>query len=170
MKFGIVGFSFGLRSEKEEPGPSNLALAHEVVMAMRTYDTTIVVTQWEITKGMKRYSETPTRSVELHEDGTYLDSKSVWKLAKSEFDSQGVRQVVIIAQPFLHLPGLRRMIEKDEFEVVNHRLSQRIPFDNSPFNTQPWTRNKIALVIYAIKSIFGVKHGHKGMQNVNKNP
>jgi len=168
---GIVGFSFGLRDE--EPNPSNMALA--VKLQAITDDlgidghVVIVVAQWEITKALDERFGTNfyvDLSVEQHTDGTYLDSDDVWAAAKERFVYEGVTQVIIVAQPFLHLPKLKAMVTKDKdgYEVVDYEIGV-IPFDNSDLNTQPWTRSKTALAIYAAKSLLGMKRGHNGMQN-----
>ena len=166
MRVGIVGFAFGLR--EDEPNPSNIALAvkvEEAVVYVNFQDSMpIVVTQWEITKAIEApFNYVVDHSVELRQDGTYLDSSGVWKEAKAEFVREGVLQVIIIAQPFLHLPSLKKMVKDDGFEVIEFKVGP-IPFDNSDLNTQPWTRSKIALAAYAAKSILGMKHGHDGMQ------
>ena len=163
----MVGFSFGLRTEAEEPNPSNEALAMAVVDACRFinfYDCEpIVVTQWEITKALKQNDV--THSVELRADGTYLDSKGVWDEAKKVFEPLGITRIVIVAQPFLHLPSLKLMVEKDGYEVLDFKVPD-IPFDSSPSNTQPWTRSKLRLLVYAVKVKLGMSHGYKGRQNV----
>jgi len=167
---GIVGFSFGLRDE--EPNPSNMALAVKLQEITDDLEidgrVVIVVTQWEITKALKERFDgfDVDLSVEQHTDGTYLDSDDVWAAAKERFVYEGVTQVIIVAQPFLHLPKLKGMVTKDKdgYEVVDYEIGV-IPFDNSDLNTQPWTRSKTALAIYAAKSLLGMKRGHNGMQN-----
>lgn len=169
FRIGVLGFAFGLRSEVLEPNPSNVALAskvHDAVGYANFNDSLpIVVTQWEITKALKKeYGFEVDHSVELRIDGTYLDSKGVWEEAKNEFALEGVSQVIIIAQPFLHLTSLKKMIMDDGYDVYEYDTGA-IPFDNSDLNTQPWTRTKLALAIYAVRSILGMKHGHDGMQS-----
>jgi hypothetical protein len=168
MRVGIVGFSFGLRSEREEPNPSNQALAEEVDRAasyVNFYDSRpVVVTQWEITKGLAAVELEPDHTVGLLADGTYLGSKDVWEEARGVFEEEGVEQVIIIAQPFLHLPALKKMVRRDEFVVLPFPV-RKIPFDNSLLNTQPWTRSKPALAWYAVRSLLGMQPGHGGMQH-----
>ena len=166
---GIVGFSFGLRDE--EPNPSNMALAVKLQEITDDLEidgrVVVVVTQWEITKALDKRFGTDfyvDLSVEQHTDGTYLDSDDVWAAAKERFVYEGVTQVIIVAQPFLHLPKLKGMVTKDGYEVVDYEIGA-IPFDNTDLNTQPWTRSKTALAIYAGKSLLGMKRGHNGMQN-----
>lgn len=168
-RIGIVGFAFGLRSKMQEPNPSNIALAKEVIdavdFAILRDSLPIVVTQWEITKAIKRKRGYEVdHSVELRADGSYLDSKGVWEEAKAAFAVEGVAQVIIIAQPFLHLPSLKKMVTDDGYEVYSYDMGA-VPFDDSDLNTQPWTRSKFALAIYAVKSLLGMKHGHNGMQD-----
>lgn len=167
-RVGIVGFSFGLRSEAEEPNPSNQALAREVVRTssyVNFYDgSAYVITQWEITKGLADAGIEPDLSVGLHADGTYLGSKDVWEEARADLEDEGIDRVIIVAQPFLHLPALKKMVRRDGFKVLNFPI-RKIPFDDSSLNAQPWTRSKPALAWYAVKSLLGVKPGHGGMQH-----
>lgn len=154
-KVGIIGFACGLR--EEEPNPSNIALAkvvHWIVVDVEEFGSVpIVVTQWEITKALiELLNYEVDLSVELRADGTYLDSKGVWEEAKAEFVREGVTQVIIVAQPFLHLPSLKKMVKDDGFEVIEFKVGP-IPFDNSDLNTQPWTRSKIALTKYSVRKI-----------------
>jgi hypothetical protein len=169
-KVGIIGFALGLRDK--EPNPSNIALAeavHKVVVEAEEFGSVpIVVTQWEITKALNElFDYEVDLSVELRADGTYLDSKGVWEDAKAEFAREGVTQVIIVAQPFLHLPSLKKMVKDDGFELFKYKIGA-IPFDDSELNTQPWTRSKLALAAYAVKTLIpGTKHGHDGMQEVS---
>lgn len=169
FRIGVVGFAFGLRSEALEPNPSNVALADKVHDAAGYVSFNdglpVVVTQWEITKALKqKYGFQVNHSVKLRTDGKYLDSRGVWEEAKQEFAQRGVSRVIIIAQPFLHLPSLKKMIVADGYGVYDYRTGA-IPFDDSKLNTQPWTRTKLALAIYAVKSMLGMKHGHDGRQS-----
>jgi hypothetical protein len=168
-KVGIVAFAFGLRTEAQEPNPSNIALAKAVDDAAYYVENqggmSVIVTQWEITKGLELLDMEVDLSVGLHTDGTYLNSNDVWEAAKAEFISEGVEEVIVIAQPFLHLPKLKAMVRNDGFEVAPYFKVGPIPFDNSPLNTQPWTRTRPALMLYSVKSLLGMKRGHDGMQN-----
>jgi len=171
----IAGFGFGLLANDKEPNISNQALASNIIEVSEYVDLhgseSFIASQWEITKALRILFDTsPDFSVELLEDGTYLDSKTVWaemkKAVALDVEKNGVpiTQVVIVAQPFLHLPTLKQMVHDDGFDIIDYPMG-KVPFDNSPENTQPWTRSKFALFIYAIKSALGMKRGHNGMQN-----
>lgn len=167
-KVGVIGFAFGLRAI--EPNPSNAALAvklYEVVdFVEHSGSVAIAISQWEITKAVEAMFDFEVDlSVGLRADGTYLDSKGVWEVAKPEFVHEGVTQLIIVAQPFLHLPSLKKMVRDDGYEVFEYKIGE-IPFDSSKLNTQPWTRSKLSLATYAAKTLVpGAKHGHDGMQN-----
>lgn len=154
-KMGILGFAEGLRVI--EPNPSNIAIAGGVVQAVDYVESCgsvpIVVTQWEVTIALKElFDFDADMSVELRADGKYRDSRGVWEEAKPEFVREGVTQVIIIAQPYLHLPSLKRMVRADGYEVIEYKFGP-IPFDDSDLNTQPWTRNKVAYTKYAVKKL-----------------
>ena len=103
-EYGIVALVFGLRAAELEPNPSNQALARAVSKAFDevlevTKKRPIVSSQWEITKGLRRdMNIIPDLSVELHADGSYLDTKDVWGETEELFAEQEVNRVVVIAQ------------------------------------------------------------------------
>jgi len=170
MGVGIVCFSFGLRAEPEEPNPSNWALAEAATNAYASYQgkgPIAMVSQWEVNKALVRMRApfAVDRSVELNVDGSYLDSKGVWEEAKAVFEQKSVTEVVIIAQPFLHLTSLKQMVKSDGYGVLNFKIPP-ILFDDSAKNTQPWTRSKLRLLIYAVRLKLGLSHGHDGRQQV----
>lgn len=157
--FGIVAFSFGLR--EEEPSPCNVKLG-EVVRRFNVASETayVIVAQREVSLALQKYGIRPEVTVWPPTDGSYLDSQAVWERARDYFRQINVTEVIIVAQPFLHLPSIKSMIERDGFTVVN-RSSPSIGFDNSDLNTQPWTRSRWAFLEYAVKIELGGKHGKR---------
>jgi len=155
-KVAILGFSFGLSNN--EPNKSNRALVWKFLDAVEyvEFNDSVPFTalQWEMNKGiLDLIGESADCVAELREDGVYLDSKLVWAAFKKAIETEGgIKQVIIIAQPFLHMRSLKSMIRKDDFEIIEFEMGE-IPFYDSLKNTQPWTRSKPALALYAMKSL-----------------
>ncbi|HSH56171.1 MAG TPA: hypothetical protein VK983_05115 [Candidatus Limnocylindrales bacterium] len=160
----IIGFSFALRPEPLEPNPSNIELARAMIMCkhrLRPGTPAVMLAQWEIARALHWYNREefrPALSVGPPTDGSYLDSRGVWEAAKTYCETHGIKVVVPVAQPFLHLPSVKQMIKKDGYTVLDIPIG-KIPFDNSQFNTQPWTKSRFALLKYAIKIKLGRSHG-----------
>lgn len=152
---GIVAFSFALREESEEPNPCNWRLAREVTLATEreSRGPLVVVAQWEIDKALETTNVSPYRTVVRPIPGGYLSSEDVWAQAREVFTSAGVTEVIPVAQPFLQLWKVERMIRKDGFRV-QHRHIGRVGFDKQ--SKQWWTRGALRLLFYAVlQVIFG---------------
>lgn len=153
-RVGIVAFSFALRDE--EPNPCNIRLAEEVRRAAKRFldPDPVIVCQWEVGIALVEDGFPPVTIVGPLEEG-YLDSEKVWEGAKKEFEQQGVRKVVPIAQPFLQMTKVKMMINRDGYEVIPWKV-RWIGFDNDPRNTQWWTKGPLQLCLYAVRqAIFG---------------
>ncbi len=155
---GFVIFSFGLRAAEQEPGPCNERLGHEALRLIKHVgDEAVIVAQWEVARGLKALGVGSDLVVEPS-GGGYLDSRGVWEEAKQLFAARGVTEVVPVAHPFLHLNAVKKMIRRDGFRVIDHKIG-KIGYDPDPRNTQPWTRSAPALLKYAIRIKFGGSHG-----------
>jgi hypothetical protein len=161
VKKGIVAFSFALRSEAEEPNPCNIKLAKEVErlvdeeLAKNPAERPVIVAQWEVARQLEADGYDVDMPVNLNQDGTYLDSEGVWKKAVWLFNTLHIRQVIPVAQPFLQMTKIKRMIKADGFVVADRKIKW-IGFDNDPRNTQPWTKGPIRLFVYAVRqTLFG---------------
>jgi hypothetical protein len=163
---GIVAFSFALRNKDLEPNPCNKKLGDIVNSIYKQNDcVTNVVAQWEIARHLQNLDvKFPLDIVNLNKDGVYLDSRMVWNQAKKVFKQNGINKVIPVAQPFIQLGYLKKIIKKDGFTVVDWPI-EKIGYDNSPLNTQPWTTSAPALLFYAIKLALGGINGHKGRQD-----
>jgi hypothetical protein len=144
---GLVVFSFALRHQ--EPSPCNIRLAKSVERIAATEQLTIAA-QWEVARALRADGFTVTISVEPPADGSYLGSEEVWEEAKALFDTLGITEVIPVANPFLHLWKVRKLIEDDGFTVINKRVGW-IGFDSSPQNIQWWCRGPLRLTLYAIR-------------------
>jgi hypothetical protein len=159
---GIVVFSFALRQEDQEPNPCNIRLARVVEhISSNANDGVAIVSQWEVSRQLRTDGYELCHSVELRDDGTYLDSEAVWNDAKAVFTKLGITEVIPVAQPFLQLRKVKQMIAADSFTVVDMSIGH-IGFDK--LSTQPWTRSRMRLLIYAIKQVLTGARGHNGKQ------
>jgi hypothetical protein len=127
---------------------------------METRDLAIVA-QWEIAQILHRAYE-DCLSVKPPSDGTYLDTEAVWGAAKVAFEPFGITEVIPVAQPFLHLRKIKKLMERDGYTVVDRHVGH-IGFDRK--SSQWWTRGYLQLIIYAIlQTLTGLK-GHRGKQS-----
>lgn len=167
----ILVFAFALRGDtpedmrQKEPGPCNIRLALEAARMKELNPDSIIISQWEPASWLARHGIPVDLTVELREDGTYLDSRMVWDDAKAFLEPAGIQDVIMVAQPWLnlHLAYVRRMAKQDGFHVIKRRINP-IGFDDSELNSQPWTRTRRAFFMFFVKRLFGRKAGHDGKQ------
>lgn len=164
---GIVAFSYGKRAERNEPNPCNTLLGDATVSAIDMtkldYDhEPVVVVQWEISKRIyQSFSDNVWYRVYVHHavtkknataksDGrVYLDTADVWRVAKEIFEKAGVKEVVVIANPFLHLGAIKKMVRADGFTVIDWPMPT-IGFDNDPRQLQWWCKGRLRFIAYGI--------------------
>lgn len=154
---GIVGLSYGKRDI--EPSPVNRKLAIQLIEIVGALRSPIVtVAQWEIAKHVATYDRfVPTpidRVVDKKADGSYLDSKDVLEAAFEEFRAKDVKLVIVVANPFLHLAHVRKMVERAGFTVLATKM-ESVGFDNSPLQLQWWCRGPIRSIFYAGLQVIG---------------
>jgi hypothetical protein len=119
-RLGVVAFSFGNRGPDLEPGPCNERLGR--VVAEIVSDPTssfFVVAQWEVARALK------SLGIDCEMVGpdteSYLDTETVWAHAQRAFSGAEVRAIVPVAQPFLHLFAVRRLLARDRRFSVQFR-------------------------------------------------
>lgn len=167
---GVVVFSFALRLSEQEPNPCNIRLAKAAEQIIRDIrvagDEPILISQWEGVKQLEADGYVPVHVVQLRADGSYLDSKAVWEEARQVlWEQYDVVNIVVVAQPFLQLRSVQKMIKQADFTVIKSKIPW-IGFDNTWINTQPWTKSALALLMYAVKLKLGIgMHGHAGQQD-----
>jgi hypothetical protein len=153
LKIGLVAYSFALG--KTEPNPKNILLAEEVERTVKEEtalgNEVAVVSQWEIAEALKIK---PFHVVRQKED--YLDSDMVTAEASEVFHQQGVTQVIVVANPFLHLWLCRSRVQKAGFEVIKKKI-KKIGFYKD--SLQWWTRGPIRLIFYLIRMKLTGKRG-----------
>lgn len=175
MKIGIVALSFGKVSRQTAPDPINRILgeyvirAHEditswrlVIKGKRTSGTeTVIVAQHEIARYLTDYPGLNLRIVtEAHatQKGSgryYLDTQDVLNEAFQVFRKENVREVIVVAQPFLHAWVARRLVKQAGF--INHefRVSRGIGFDSTRNNVQWWCRGPLRFLAYMALQVAG---------------
>lgn len=164
MAILVVAYSFALR--KQEPNPCNVRIAREterIVTELRNAgEEVFIVAQWEVARQLERDGFTADLIVGLLPGNKYLGSAEVWSAAEEFGKSAGVTVAIAVAQPFLHLPMVRRMMRSSGWKVREVPIG-KIGFDPSPLNTQWWTRGPKRLVLYSALTLVGY-HGHAGQQ------
>lgn len=159
---GIVAFAFAQRPEPLEPNPCNIRLGGAVEhIAAEEGGKVVIVSQWEISRFLRSRGYEPAHSVELRPEGTYLDSEGVWSEAKAVLERWGITEVIPVAQPFLQMRKVKRMIQADGFTVVDRPVGF-IGFDKR--SDQPWARRRLQLLAYAVRQALFGTHGHHGKQ------
>jgi|GEM_PF-1179678 len=161
MPTGIVALSFAKRAV--EPNPVNIRIAQAADVVdddiQQMGEPTIVVAQWEVARAL------PSNSVNLivtQQDATnmdrngkpYLDSQDVLNKAFPLFRAYGVTDVVVVANPFLHLQAAEALVRKAGFTVIKHRMPF-VGFDKSPKNLQWWCRGPLRFMLYLAIQVIG---------------
>lgn len=164
MRIGVIALSFALRVGRE-PNPCNVKLARETERVMDLLVTkghqVIVVPQWEIALRLMSLSSVAAYSVvqEHRIKGSYLDSDEVILQAKEMFEHcGGVDEVVIVANPFIHLQGARSKAKG--FGLKVRKVSIRwIGFDKKSDQWQ--TRGPLRAFVYTVGRVLFGRFGQK---------
>jgi hypothetical protein len=145
---GIVVFSFGSRGPDLEPGPCNERLGRAVAGIVSNESSSFfIVAQWEVARALASLGidcEAVNPDTE-----SYLDTETVWAHAQKSFREIGVGSVIPVAQPFLHLFAVRRLIAQDHRFSVQARPIPFIGWDSSPVNRQWWTKGPVRFLFYS---------------------
>jgi hypothetical protein len=162
---GVVAFAFAKREDDLEPNPCNERIAENVIRIVSECEMPVyVVAQWEVAQALRSRGLEPDETVDNRSSGGYLDSEGVWAAARSSFRALGLTDVIAVAQPFLHLGKVRRIIRADGYRLPEVSISS-IGFDNSGLNLQWWTRGPVRLFIYAARQLlFGIRGGRRARQ------
>ncbi|MDB5180550.1 MAG: hypothetical protein JWO54_308 [Candidatus Saccharibacteria bacterium] len=160
MPIGIVALSYAKRAE--EPNPVNVKLAQITDelddFVQQTGESTVLVSQWEIARALPTQSSlivTQDAATNLDRNGKlYLDSKDVLNKAFYVFRAYGITDVIVVANPFLHLQAAKSIVRKAGFDVMSYKVPS-VGFDNSPLNLQWWCKGPIRFVIYLGIQVLG---------------
>lgn len=151
---GIIALSFGLGSQ--EPSPCNRRIAREVgKIFLKEEKPILLACQWEIARALP--SDVPIAVVIGNHRGTYLDSQEVISRATDLFKEVGVDEVIMVAQPWLHLQKCRRLVRQAGFKVIRRRIGWIGFYKDS---LQWWTRGPLQLLAYAVLQRFTGRRGY----------
>jgi len=146
---GIVVFSFGSRGSDLEPGPLNERLGRAVAdIASNVNSSFFIVAQWEVARAL--VSLGIDCEIVDSDSESYLDTETVWTHAQRSFREIGVRSVIPVAQPFLHLSAVRYLIARDHRFIVQAQPVPFIGWDRSSLNRQWWTRGPVRFLCYSV--------------------
>jgi len=151
---GVVAFSFALTDD--EPNLCNRRLAKittEIVLNATKFGMVFVVAQWEI--ALRLHGIQPQLVVDRTE-GKYLDSEEVMRQASKYFKEHNITEVIVIANPFLHLYKCKKLAKEAGFTV----MKQKIPWVGFCRDSQQWwTRGPVRLLLYAIAQKISGRRG-----------
>lgn len=163
MRIGVIALSFALRAG-QEPNPCNANLAPEterVVDLLRAEGHEVMTSsQWEIALRLNAERVDLVCVVTKHRDGvSYLDSDEVILQSQEAFEIKGgVDEVVIVANPFIHLQGARSKAKG--FGLKVRKLAIRwIGFDKKSDQWQ--TRGPVRAFIYTVGRVLFGRFGQK---------
>jgi len=145
---GIVVFSFGNRGPDLEPGPCNKRLGQAVAeIASNANLSFFIVAQWEVARALESLGI--DCQIVGSDPESYLDTETVWAHAQKSFLDVGVRSIIPVAQPFVHLFAVRRLIARDHRFSVQALPIPVIGWDRSSLNRQWWTRGPVRFLFYS---------------------
>lgn len=163
MRIGVIGLSFALR-RGQEPNPCNVNLASEterVVNLLRAEGhEAMTSSQWEIALRLDVERVNLICVVTKHRDGVnYLDSDEVILQSVKAFEARGgVDEVVIVANPFIHLQGARSKAKGFGLKVRNVAIHW-IGFDKKSDQWQ--TRSPVRAFVYTVGRVLFGRFGQK---------
>lgn len=166
MRIGVIGLSFALRAG-QEPNPCNVKLAWEterVVALLRAEGHEVMTSsQWEIALRLDAELVNLICVVKKHQDGvSYLDSDEVILQSNEVFEAKGgVDEVVIVANPFIHLQGARSKAKGFGLKVRKVPI-RWIGFDKKSDQWQ--TRGPVRAFVYTVGRVLFGRFGQKKYQ------
>lgn len=157
-RIGLLAFSFGSDLKENEPSNCNLRLClavQEIVLAEREKGNEVItVVQWEI--GQNGIPDTTIAKV-IDEPGPDVVTDSSWVVDEATpiFHQNGITDVIVVANQFLHRFSCFRLVQKAGFRPVKRR-HMWIGF--YPQSRTWWTRGPIHLLVYAFcQALFGYR-------------
>jgi hypothetical protein len=149
---GLIAYSFSMRNGgKGDQGPCNARLADAVKrIVQEEKEPVVIVVQGEIAQSMSIPIAKATR-MESMEPGKYLGSEGATTVAAEVFRSKGITEVIVVAQPFLHLTKCKSLVRDAGFTVIDKKIGW-IGFDSR--SDQWYCKSALHLLIYAVRQVF----------------
>lgn len=148
---GMIVYSFAWR--KRGNSPCNVRLARAAKRIIKSHDKEVVVFAQRTTAAVLREI-----GVECHvtkKKPGYEGSEEPTRQAVELFRAKGITEVIVVANPFLHLFKCIQLVQKEGFKTLSFwELAEMIGwigFDRK--SEQPGTRGPLRLVYYTAKQI-----------------
>ncbi|MDB5195570.1 MAG: hypothetical protein JWO84_754 [Parcubacteria group bacterium] len=137
----IVAYSFG--GSVGRPGPSNRAFG-KIIDGLADHGEEFVVV---VQDAFIERSVTCTPDLVVTEAGPYISTEDVTDTLTPFLKDRHVREVVLVAHPFLHGRKCQRLLFEQGFTVERARTGW-VPFDPDCENW--WVRNPLNLLLYSV--------------------
>ena len=150
---GMIVYSFGWR--RKDYGPCNVLLAMAAKRIIQDEkEQVLVFAQRSIAVILKEFGV--KCDVSQKQAGGYEGSEEPTRQACEIFQKRNIKEVIPVAQPFLHLTKCIRLIRKQGLTTISYyKLARKIGwigFDS--LSVQPATRSPFKLLFYAVRQIF----------------
>ncbi|MEK7659466.1 MAG: hypothetical protein AAB338_02335 [Patescibacteria group bacterium] len=149
----MIVFAFALRRIGQSP--CNIRLAQAAKRIIDEADDTIVVVVQRTTAIALRELGISVKHIIERRPG-YEGSEEVVRQAARVFRQKGIKEVILVAQPFLQLTKCIQLVRKAGFRTPSFwklcRMIGWIGFDRQ--SVQPWTRGPVRLVFYTFRQMF----------------
>lgn len=160
----VIALSFGKRRKDQEPNPSNFQLGRELeevidnTTGMLSIGKLLVVAQWEIARQLEQDGYGSSIDLVVTQNSAtykgkkrYLDNQDVIDKALDWASTltDKVTDVIIVANPFLHLSACKKLVEARGLKTIDYPIG-KIPFDNAPPQLQWWCKGPIRFILYGV--------------------
>lgn len=146
----IVAYSFG--GSVGRPGPSNQTFGRIINSLTSGNEKFIVVVQDFIEHCVDRKPDLVTGR-----DGVYISTEDITDELAPFLRERGIREVLLVAHPFLHWRKCRNLLEDQDLAVERVKTGW-IPFDEACENW--WVRGPFHLLFYGVLQVLFGRHGH----------
>lgn len=147
--YAVLALSYGMCTDGRAC-LSNIDLARETVRLMRP--GVPIIAQHEIADFLRGGFD-PDYVIRRHRDPTrYLDTDEGIRQAVEWLQEHrpDIREIVVVAQPFIHLTLSRMIVRKHGYRVRKTKIG-RIGFDRR--SSQWWTRHWFLSVVYTARRV-----------------
>jgi len=152
-KIGLVVYTFS-RRDHGSISQCNIWLARAAERAIEQYgrDNLFIVAQEDVAKWLVSREVDVDYCVYEPKIGPGLQSQDVWKEARQQFRSRGIKRVISIEHPFLQWRKTHPYVTRGGFELVPFSVPN-IGFDK---RSKQWQcRGRLRLLTYAVRQMIG---------------